>query len=213
MINTSETKASFSMGNGFFLNRKGGVWILARFIVDASRQMRRFLESLWMYLVNRWIASIPIYWVRHSAYRMSGVKLANNASIKMGAWIEGFNITIGRNTTIGRNALLDGRDQLVIGNNVSISPDVQLITGSHDMNSSGFIPSSAPIIISDYVWICSRSMVLPGVTIGEGAVVAAGAVVTKDVDAFTVVGGVPAVRLGERSRDVHYQLNWKPRFS
>jgi maltose O-acetyltransferase len=130
----------------------------------------------------------------------------------MGAWIEGYRISIGRDTSIGRNALLDGRDQLTIGKHVSISPDVQLITGSHDVCSKDFAFKSAPIVIEDFVWIGSRSMVLPGVRIGTGAVVAAGAVVTKDVEAFSIVGGVPARRIGDRPRDLNYELKWQPPF-
>lgn len=54
--------------------------------------------------------------------------------------------------------------------------------------------------MGDYCWICSRAIVLPGVNIGEGAVVAAGAVVCKDVEPWSVVGGVPAKKIGERER-------------
>lgn len=201
------------MATGFFAKHKAWYWFPVRLGVNWLRGMRRSFGLFWLYLLNNWISHIPLYWFRHSAYRMSGIKLEAGASIKMGAWIEGFHITIGHNSTVGRNALLDGRDQLTIGNNVSISPDVQLITGSHDLNSHDFSPSSGPIVVSDYVWICSRSLVLPGVTIGEGAVVAAGAVVTKDVEPFTVVGGVPAKKLADRSQALNYSLNWRPLFS
>jgi acetyltransferase-like isoleucine patch superfamily enzyme len=200
------------MASGFFSKRKGPLWGLVRRCVDANRYMKRWFGHLWLYFLNRWISVVPSYWIRHLAYRMSGMRLERGASIKMGAWFEGYRISIGRDTSIGRNALLDGRDQLTIGKHVSISPDVQLITGSHDVCSKYFAFKSAPIVIEDFVWIGSRSMVLPGVRIGMGAVVAAGAVVTKDVEAFSIVGGVPARRIGNRPRDLNYELKWQPPF-
>jgi len=65
----------------------------------------------------------------------------------------------------------------------------------------------APVIIEDYAWVSSRTTLLPGVTIGKGAVVAAGAVVTKSVEPYTVVGGVPAKKIGERSKELNYKLS------
>ena len=58
--------------------------------------------------------------------------------------------------------------------------------------------------IEDYAWICSRAIILPNVTIGKGAVVASGAVVTKNVDAYTVVGGIPAKKIADRNTDLEY---------
>jgi len=75
-----------------------------------------------------------------------------------------------------------------------------------------FPEAFAPITICDYVWLGSRAMVLPGVTVGEGAVIAAGAVVTKDVDPYTVVGGVPARPIGTRRQDLGYELTYRPVF-
>ena len=67
-------------------------------------------------------------------------------------------------------------------------------------------------MIEDYVWVATRATVLPGVTIGEGAVVAAGAVVTKDVEPYTIVGGVPARSIGVRNRALSYTQNFQPWF-
>jgi maltose O-acetyltransferase len=69
------------------------------------------------------------------------------------------------------------------------------------------------VIIGDHVWIAYRAVILPGVTIGEGAVVAAGAVVTRDVEPFPIVAGVPAKKIGERNRNLDYQLHFSPLFS
>jgi maltose O-acetyltransferase len=73
-----------------------------------------------------------------------------------------------------------------------------------------FVESFAPVVIGDRVWIGLRALVLGGVTIGEGAIVAAGAVVTKDVAPYTIVAGVPAVSVGERTRGLRYELDYRP---
>jgi acetyltransferase-like isoleucine patch superfamily enzyme len=75
---------------------------------------------------------------------------------------------------------------------------VQIWTAQHDWQSADFAYVSAPVRIGDRAWICSRSIILPGVTIGEGAVVAAGSVVSKDVAPWTLVGGNPARKLRDR---------------
>ena len=86
----------------------------------------------------------------------------------------------------------------MIGKNVCIGEDVRLITGSHDVTSPHFNLVTRPITINDNVWIATGAIVLPGVTIGEGAVVGAGSVVTKDVEPWTVVGGNPAKFIKKR---------------
>ncbi len=128
----------------------------------------------------------------------------------MGAWLEGSHVLIGEDSSVGRNCMLDGRGQLTIGNHVSISPDVHLITGSHDLNSSDFRFVSAPIVLEDFVWVGSRATILPGVTVGRGAVVATGAVVTRNVDPMTVVGGVPARKIGIRSSELYVFASLDP---
>ncbi len=83
-----------------------------------------------------------------------------------------------------------------LGNFVTLAPEVMLLTGSHDFhnphNRAGKMEAH-PVTICDGVWLGARSMILPGVTVGEGAIVGAGAVVTKDVPSHTLVAGVPAV--------------------
>ena len=76
----------------------------------------------------------------------------------------------------------------------------------HDINDPNFNPVFGEVIIEDYVFIGPRAIILPGVEIGKGAVVAAGAVVTKDVPPFAIVGGIPAKIIGERKTK---KLNYK----
>jgi acetyltransferase-like isoleucine patch superfamily enzyme len=116
-------------------------------------------------------------------------------------------IRIGRNTVIGNGAVLDGRGGLRIGDNVNFSSGVWVWTMQHDKDSAEFAAEAAPVVIGDRAWLSCRTTILPGVTIGPGAVVCAGAVVTSDVAPYAVVGGVPAKRIGERSRDLTYTLS------
>jgi len=85
-----------------------------------------------------------------------------------------------------------------------------ILTLAHDPQDPEFSDKGGDVIIGDRVWIAYRATVLPGVTIGEGAVVAAGAVVASDVEPFTIVGGVPARRIGERNRAIQYRLDYSP---
>ena len=99
----------------------------------------------------------------------------------------------------------------MIGENVSISPGTWLVTGTHDINDPDFAVSFKPIVIGNYVWIGVRATVLGGVTIGDGAIVMAGAMVTRDVPAYAVVGGVPARVVGQRTlRNPQYTLEHHP---
>ena len=107
---------------------------------------------------------------------------------------------IGNNTSVGWFSLIDARGGIRIGDNVTVASYSKLITGSHDINSPEFEAHFLPIEIGNYAWICTGATICQNVKIGEGAVVAAGAVVVKDVEPYTVVGGVPAKKIGERKK-------------
>lgn len=115
-------------------------------------------------------------------------------------------IEIGKGTVIGHWASLDGRRGVRIGRNVNCSSEVAMWTLQHDPDDPRFGVRGGPIVIEDYAWISFRATILPGVTVGRGAVVAANSVVTKDVEEFTIVGGIPAAKIGIRSRDLDYTL-------
>lgn len=118
-------------------------------------------------------------------------------------------VSIGRNVVINREVLLDGRMGLVIGDNVSVSEGTHIFTLEHDPNSPTFENKGGSVTIGDRVFIGSRAIVLPGVTLEEGVVVAAGAVVTRSIPPFTIVAGIPARPIGERRPDLSYELNYR----
>lgn len=177
------------------------------------KKIRIFIKALIFYIGNHFVSKVPIYSFRRAYYeRFCRLKIGRETSVGMGLFITGKNIEIGHNVIIGRNCFFDGRVGIKIGNNVGISAAVYIFSLEHDVNSSGFKTTGAPVIIEDYVWIASRATVLPGVRIGKGAVVAAGAVVTGDVEPFTVVGGNPAKSIGVRNRAINYSLGYFPLF-
>lgn len=131
------------------------------------------------------------------------VEVGNNVFIHENVLVRSFDysISIGENTTINRNAIVEG--QVTIGANCSIAPNVVIVGQNHNFSDKSQIikaqgSSSKGIVIHDDVWIGANATILDGVTIGEGAIVAAGAVVTKDVEPYSIVGGVPAKLLKTR---------------
>lgn len=117
-----------------------------------------------------------------------------------------YRISIGHHTNINKKCVLDGRGGLYIGNNVDVAQEVNIWTEQHDYNSPFYKSVNKSVIIEDYVWIASRATILPGVKVGRGAVVACGAVVTKDVPSLAIVAGVPAKIIGLRKDVMEYQL-------
>ena len=183
--------------------------------------MKRVIAATIKYATNHIIAHIPSYTIRHAWYRhVLGWHIGPNISIFMGQYVQmgrvrrsQQKVSIGENTIINWDCMLYTTGGLVIGENVSISAGVWLITGTHDMNHPQFIDTYKPIVIGDYAWIGMRATILGGVTIGEGAVVMAGAVVTHDVPPFAVVGGIPAKVIRQRElQQLTFLQNYRPLF-
>lgn len=165
------------------------------------------------YLPNHIVNKIPFYFVRHFIYRrIFRLKIGKGSSIHLHCFINRFKLQIGKDTAINRKCYLDTRGGLSIGDNVSISPEVHLITAQHDINDPGFKFITKPIRINNYVFIGTRAIILPGVELGEGCVVASGAVVTKSFEPYSVVAGVPAKLISKRNSELNYNCNWMPPF-
>lgn len=116
-------------------------------------------------------------------------------------------LSMGRECVIGNHVHLALHDEIRLGNYVVINDKCILLTASHDTESPLWAQVHAPIIIEDFAWIATNSIILPGVKVGYAAVVGAGAVVTKDVPAYHVVGGNPAHIINRRSTKV---FNYSP---
>lgn len=166
----------------------------------------RRLKAIWIELVCfklRCTGYVPFHHYRRFIYRIFGVQIGRGSTIHMFAsFYNPYNIEIGQDTIIGEGAVLDGRARLIVGDHVDIASEVMIYNAEHDINSKDFTKAKLETVeIGDYVFIGPRAIILPGVKIGRGAVIAAGAVVTKDVSDLTIVGGVPAKEIGKRDQD------------
>ncbi|OOQ57763.1 acyltransferase [Mucilaginibacter pedocola] len=160
-----------------------------------------------IYIVSATIALLPFHFVRIGLLRILRANIGKKVGLYRGFEVRApWKMRIGNSTIIGHKAMLDARMGLSIGNNVNLSNEVMIWTLHHDYNSPDFAQTGAAVTIEDHAWICSRAIILPGVKIGKGAVVAAGAVVTRDVAAYTVVGGTPAKKIADRNNGLVYDL-------
>ena len=168
--------------------------------------LRRYLGGA-TFLALKIIAWLPAHWLRKLVYKGFGMTIGKHSWIYMGAEVRcARGISIGHDCSIGHDVVLDGRNGLKIGNNVNISSSVWIWTMQHDPQSPDFASEGGPVIIEDFVWLSGRVIVLPDITVAEGTVVAAGAVVTRSTEPFSIVAGIPAKKIGERNRNLRYRL-------
>jgi acetyltransferase-like isoleucine patch superfamily enzyme len=157
------------------------------------------------------------HWIRSSLFRyvfrvrMPRTSLINRRCKFLGPF---WNLTIGDHSIIGVNAMLDFREKISIGNNVNIGDNLKIFTMEHDIDDPEFGATRGQVNIEDWVYIGAGVTILPGVNIKEGAVVATGAIVTKDVPAWTMVGGIPARFIKERkinkyTIDTTWKMPWR----
>jgi len=176
---------------------------------------KSFAGSLLALFYNQGFGRVPSRTLRHAFLRGWLGRFGRGSGVQMDCRIlNGRKIFLGERNAINWGCVLDGRKCVIrTGNDVSIGPEATILTLGHDPQSPDFADQGGDVIIGDHVWIAYRAVILPGVTIGEGAVVAAGAVVAGDVEPFTIVAGVPAKKVGERNRDLNYRLHFHPIFS
>lgn len=161
---------------------------------------------------NGFVTHVPSRRLRRLVLRRYLASLGAQCSVQRGVrFLHAPKIFLGNNVVVNHGCLLDGRHYAItVGDNVSIGPEAVILTLGHDPHSLTFENRGGPVDIGDRAWIAYGAMVLPGVRIGEGAVVAARAVVTRDVEPFAIVAGSPARKIGERNRNLTYVLEYDP---
>ena len=162
--------------------------------------MKLFLFGIYSYITNiMWVfLEIMPNFIRKIIFKIIFRSFGKNSLIDYGSYARyPSRIEIGDNVTINRGCKLFAsffrKDvRIKIGNNIAIAPDVSFFAAGHDYHYYNLPDIAASITVEDNVWIGGRSIILQGVTVGEGAVVAAGSVVSRDVEPYTIVGGNPA---------------------
>jgi len=158
-------------------------------------------------LINTVHGLLPFF-LRPVLYRLCRFEIDRSATIQGGVrFFHVGRLAVGAGTLINRGVLLDNRAGIAIGAHVSIAHDARLYTMGHDVHDATFAAKGRPVRIDDHAVVFAGAMLMPGVHLGRGAVVMAGAVVTKSVPAMRIVGGNPAVDIGPRAGDPAYVLD------
>lgn len=177
------------------------------YLMNIKKELRTLKNSLEEMILNEITPIIFSNHLRRFIYsRIFGVKMGKEIWIYRSLEIRApKNLIIKGNNSIGKHVVLDARKGLTIEEGCTIASQVIVWTLHHDYNSDDFHGLGAPVSLGAYSWICSGSIILPGVKIGKGAIVASGAVVTKNVPPYAIVGGVPAKVIGHREeKDYKY---------
>lgn len=161
-----------------------------------------FLKQTLWYFVNALLVRAswnPFMGVKIALLRAFGAKIGNGLVIKNNVIIKfPWKLVIGENVWLGENVWIDNLDDVTIGNNVCISQGALLLTGNHDYTKSQFDYRNAPIVLEDGVWIGAKTVVCPGVTACSHSILTVGSVISKDMEAFGIYQGNPAVKVRER---------------
>lgn len=168
-------------------------------LILCSTKMRRLVWIVVWGCLTKWMPYFVGKQRRNFLLRCFGMKDKRRISFYPTAKIQApWNLELGSFVSIDDQVNLYSVAKIKIGTKVAISREAFICTASHDMAYPNIPLVVAPITIGDGVWIGARATILPGVTIGEGEIVSAGAVVTKNVEPWTVVGGVPAKVIQKR---------------
>jgi putative colanic acid biosynthesis acetyltransferase WcaF len=156
---------------------------------------------LWLYISALFFKTslVPVSGFKAFLLRLFGAKIGKGVIIKPCVNIKyPWHLTIGNHTWIGENVWIDCLVPVTIGANVCLSQGAHLLTGSHNYKKTTFDLITGGIILEDGVWIGARAIVNQGITIASHAVLTTGSVATKDLEAYAVYQGNPAVKVRPR---------------
>jgi putative colanic acid biosynthesis acetyltransferase WcaF len=161
---------------------------------------RKIRNLLWRW-VNTWVFPLTLrsHGARRVLLRVFGAQVGAGVRLSPRCRIEHpENLSIGGNSSIGAGCYIQALDRIAIGRNTCISDEVAILTGSHDLASPVFALLTRPVVLGDEVWLAYRATILPGVTLGRGAVAGAGAVVRESFGAMAILSGNPARKVADR---------------
>ena len=165
------------------------------------RQLATIAVEQWVQPFLAWIPSLTGFVVRYLFFKLLFRSLGGMCYIAPGVTMQrSYGIRAGRNLAVNRGSLIDGKGEVEIGDDVLIGPNVVITSAQHcferpDLPMNVQPEKKARVRIGNDVWIGAHAVIVPGVSIGDRVVIAAGAVVTRDVDSHSVVGGVPARKI------------------
>jgi len=178
------------------------------FIERFRRRYSGHLFHIWIEEYIGWLIrnlpSIEGMLVRYGLYKLVFKEIKSFALIYPGVYFtHTYGIKVGRRFSVNSGTIIDGRGGITIGDDVMVGPHTAIYSSRHNFTQLDRPMSSldhimSPVVIKDDVWIGAHVCIPGGITIGQGAVVAAGAVVTKDVEDYMIVSGVPAKSIGKR---------------
>lgn len=168
-------------------------------------EMNLWKDSFQHIYLNRIISNFPSHRIRLVLLRIAGAKIAKNAAIHSGCtfW-NPKGLIIEEGSVVGFKCNLDARRGLKIGKNVCIASEVMIWSLHHDYNSPVFDGAGGLVEIGDYSWLCSRCIILPNLKVEKYNIIASGAVLTKNTLPFSIMGGIPAKKIGERDNTCDY---------
>ncbi|MDP3428596.1 MAG: WcaF family extracellular polysaccharide biosynthesis acetyltransferase [Humidesulfovibrio sp.] len=161
------------------------------------------VEALWLVAQGLFVASwLPGSALRAAVLRLFGARIGAGVRLKPGLRVKfPWRLCVGDHVWLGENVWLDNLAEIRIGSHCCVSQGAYLCTGSHDWASLGFNLVTRPIRLEDQAWICAHAVVGPGVTVGQGAVLALGSVATGDLAPWQVHQGIPARAVRPREQN------------
>lgn len=173
---------------------------------------RLFAGGILAFFYNSFVGRLPSRSLRNAWLKMYLAGFGPGTSVQSNcSFLNGRKVHFGKRNVINFGCLFDGRKfHIRTGDDVSIGPEASILTLGHDPQSPDFQDRGGEVIIGNRVWIAYRAIILPGITIGDGAVIGAGAVVTKNIEPYAIVAGNPARKIGERNKDLRYELSYAP---
>src|SRR5664280_455107 len=183
---------------------EGSIGPIERFRRKYSGHLCHIWAEEYVGWIVRNLPSIEGMAIRYGLYRFLFKRIKSFALIYPGVYLtHTYGIEIGHRFSVNSGTIIDGRGGIKIGDGVMIGPHTAIYSSGHDFSRPELPMTSldhimAPVVIHDDVWIGAHVCIPSGITIGRGTVIAAGAVVVKDVEDYTIVAGVPAKVIGTR---------------
>jgi maltose O-acetyltransferase len=167
--------------------------------LDPRGFRRRNIDSAWWHWLVNDVAASPVLDRRTRAriLRRAGIEM-DKAIVESGCFFFGANVTLGDYAVVNHDCYFDSKEQITIGPRTAVAMGTMLFTSNHELGNEfkrwgEYKP--APVVVGAGVWLGARVLVMPGVTVGDSCIVAAGSVVTKDLAPNAVYAGVPAKRI------------------